>query len=295
MLGDVSTACIRKLVVLFFESLALSSLAYASEQPHALPFRWPMTLTDIPDANKTPIAVIEGLVNSGPNPDGLPRSDVQEFRFARLERDKIDLVAVIDSGPRRQFFYLAVISKLGMGFRRALLPSAPPHLLATEILDLDGNGISRIVAKNLVAGYRGSETDPVFWYTIYGILDGMAKDVSAQYPRFYQTNVLPKSTWLERILASPEQSNKRRIEEMSAEVAFVPLKYEQLIAHKPDQARSTALEWSVSPDARIQLLAIELLKNDDTARSLSALGRLSHSSDFEVSQAAQSVLAAKSR
>ncbi len=63
--------------------------------------KWPATIDEIPEGNKTPVSTVTDLVNSVLAPALMSGMQVEEFRFARLEsQQRIDLIATIDGSGR---------------------------------------------------------------------------------------------------------------------------------------------------------------------------------------------------
>src|SRR5882762_2619315 len=70
------------------------------------PFAWPSTPADAPRANRIPKEQVQSFINSfDPRHDGI-HFDVDEFRFAVLQRNSIALVASVDASGRGLFYNL---------------------------------------------------------------------------------------------------------------------------------------------------------------------------------------------
>jgi hypothetical protein len=281
--------CSNCFALLFVAAYCLAGAAAASN------FGWPKTLQDIPAANATPISTIEALVNSAGVDEGLPHLRIGEFRFAALEKNRIDLVATIDSSGRQLFYSVIGICQSDTGYRHFTLASAPPHLLAREVIDLGGTGVNQLIAKRLVGQYHGAQTTPAFWHSIYKVEGCVPKDVSPEYPKFYQNEVLPEFAFIERALSQSENPGKNARKEYEAEAAFVELKYQQLILKRPNAGIQQALSWAESPDPDIQMLAVDILRGASTPVAMSVLHRLEAAPNYEVSQAAKAALGTTSK
>lgn len=104
--------------------------------------------------------------------------------------------------------------------------------------------------------------------------------------------MLPGSAFVERALSEKSSKTRKRYE---AQAAFVGLKYQQIILKRPRAGLAQALSWAASPDPDIQMLAIDLLKDANAPAIFAALRRLVGASNYEVSQAAKSALAAEKK
>ncbi|MGH9622801.1 MAG: HEAT repeat domain-containing protein [Bryobacteraceae bacterium] len=215
-----------------------------------------------------------------------------QFRFATFGKNTVDLIATVDSSGRNLFYGLVGVCRTDTGYRHFMLESAPPHLLAAEVIDLDGTGINQLIVKRLVGQYRGASTAPILWYSIYNIKGCVPKDVSTKYPQFYQKEVLPSFAFVERALSEKSAEARKRYE---AQAAFVELKYHQVILKRPRAGIPQALSWAKSPDPDIQMLAIGILKNANAPVALATLNHLAGASNYEVSQAAKRALAAEKK
>ena len=127
------------------------------------------------------------------------------------------------------------------------------------------------------------------------MVDGVPKDASAEYPQFYQDEVLPDVSFIEGAITAGAGPDKQKVEEVQADAAFIQLKYQQVVMGRLTAGLDQALSWGESRDAHIQMLAVEMLKDVDTPKALSALAQLGESPNYVVSQAAKNILAAKAR
>lgn len=93
----------------------------------------------------------------------------------------MDLTAAVDSSGRSLFYGVIGVCRVEAGYHHFMLESAPPHLLASEIIDLDGTGTNQLIVKHLVGQYHGASSAPIFWYSVYEIEGCVPKDVST-YP-----------------------------------------------------------------------------------------------------------------
>jgi hypothetical protein len=258
------------------------------EATHRL--NWPESVADIPRANRIPQEEVARFLNSFRGQEKEPTLRPQEFRFAPIERGRIGLAATVDASGRDLFYAVVVILPEGTRFRRTILPSAPPHFLAREVVDLTGDGIDEVITKEPVAGYQGAQTDPIFWWSIFEFRHGLPKDVSASFPEFYQRVVLPDLGYLEQLLALVRERDPRALRFQQAEVEFLRLKVRRKIFGEERAGLQEAIAWTETGDARLQELAIRALEEISGPQSLKKLEQLARSSDPLISQRANNAL-----
>ena len=251
---------------------------------------WPTNEVEIAAANSVSPASMEDTVNAIAEPAQLPRLKVGEFRFTRLEPGKVHLIATVDASGRELYFSVIVISPPGTTPRFVILNSAPPHLLASELLDLDGKGVDVLITKELVAAYQGSANAPLFWYSIHRMNSGLLEDVSAVYPQFYRAMVLPVAGFVESALSSRTSDDKQKIEKYIAEATYLQFKYQRVVDGKTKAGLEAAVEWEKSDDPDIQMLAVKTFTELSLPRAIAGLEHLTRAPNFAVSQAAKMAL-----
>jgi hypothetical protein len=257
-------------------------------------FRWPNSTIDIPRANAIAAEKVVSFINALAKQLDRPSITVQEFRFARLEEGKIHLVATIDSSGRGFYYALAVISPEGAKFRYTTLTSVSPHVLGGEVVDLDGDGRDEIIAKNFIAGYRGAQSDQIYWYSIYQWHNAVPQDVSASFQQFYDRGALPQLTYLEHwldLIAHGDHPEEVRLQK--AQIEAVRLKYRRKIIGEKNAGIEEAKAWIESGNLDFQKLGIEALVEIPDPKADEALRKLAGSSNPGVARMAQYALQQK--
>ena len=254
---------------------------------------WPTNSAEMYAANSRSIDSIQEIVNTAAEGAQLPHLKVGDFRFVCLEPGRVHLVATIDSSGRDLYFALAIVAPPDVTPRLTVLNSAPPHLLANEILDLEGKGVSIIVAKQLVGLYEGADSAPIFWHKIYKMKAGTLEDVSTQFPSYYQRTILPTASFVEGALTARRSDEKQKLDIYLAESAFLQFKYQRAILHHPMAGLDVATKWRDASDTQLKMLAIETFAEIDRPEAISSLRTLSNNANYVVSQAAKNALAAK--
>jgi hypothetical protein len=252
---------------------------------------WPDNVADIARANRTAQDEVSRFINSFRGHAVEPPLALQEFRFAPIERGKIGLMATVDASGRDLFYAVMVVVPEGARFRRTMLPSAPPHFLPAELIDLDGDGVDEVITKEPVGGYQGARTEPIFWYSIFAIHGGLPKDVSARFPEFYNRMVLPGLDYLDRLFALVRERPPNTLRLQRAQVDFVRLKVRRKILGEKRVGLHEAINWAESGDTRLQELAISMFEEIPGQQSLKQLQELARSKDPVVSRRAQIALA----
>lgn len=252
---------------------------------------WPGSMAGIPLANRMSSGEVTGFLNSFQTEEAEPPLRIEEFRFARLERGRIALVATVDVSGRGLFYGMLIVWPEGSKFRRTILASAPPHLLASELVDLDGDGLDEIITKEEIGGYRGARTDQIFWYTIWRLQGGKIEDVSSKFPEFYERCVLPELIYFSNTIAVAGHKGPDATALQQAEIEFARLKFTRKILGEPDAGFPQAVGWSRSADAELQELAIRTFEEIPGSQSLRELEELANSSNSSISEAAKNALA----
>jgi hypothetical protein len=258
-------------------------------------FPWPETLADIKAADKLPAASLEPFLNQLRAP-GVPDLQVEEFRFAPMEGPTVCLAATVDASGRQLYFSVAVVcpEREDSHFRMTLLPSVPPHLLGAELIDLKGDGTFEIITRELAGGYQGTQTLPIYWYSVFRVRNSVPHDESTEYKEFYGMRLLPDVDFLARLAGAVSGSHASALAtEAAAEARFLKVRYQRRIAGEAKAGFEDANEWSSSDDPRVQMLAVETFREIDTPESLAALKKLEKAKDYVVSQAAANAVAAK--
>ncbi len=285
----------RLLALLILATFARPALCDQSfEVTGRPPFEWPGTAQDTARANRLEKAKIESFINSfDPRRDGI-RFTVDDFRFARLGQ-KVGLVASVDASGRDLAYALVVIQPrpgTAEGFWYIVLPSSPPHLLAQEIVDLDGDGSDEIIARDVVGGYQGASTFPVYWDSILHLSEnGTFADVSARFPRYYQSRFMPQvaliSGMLSEVSPQPRTGDLRWV---LTELEYVRDKFERVINGRTEAGLDPALAWTEDADVRTAMLGIRVLGEIRTPRAISALNLLAASKNQGIAAAAKAEL-----
>ena len=256
-------------------------------------FHWPEGPAEIPLADKLPVASVEAFLNAL-KPIDVPGLRIGELRFEPMEAAGICLAATVDASGREMYFSVAVVcpQRTTGSFRMTIVESDAPHVLGAELVDLGGDGNFELISKVLAGGYEGTQTLPIYWYSIFRVKDAVPRDVSAEYPMFYSHRWLPELNFISQLLASPcAQPGVATV--ARAEARFLRDKYERRIARQPGAGFSDAVEWSESKNPRVQMLAVETFREVDTPEALTELKKLGKARDYVVAQAAVSAVNAK--
>jgi len=260
--------------------------------PSAL--HWPETLTEAQAANRLPAKSLETLLN-GLRVAESPPLQIGEFRFAPMVGPGMCLVATVDASGRQMVYAVAVVcpERSKGAFRMTVLPSAPPHLLGAELLDLDGDGAFELVTRELVGEYDGAQTLPLYWYSVFRVQNSVPHDASARYRRFYDDRLLPEIQFVSRLVQLSGQPPERRAAEILAKTRFLSAKYERRIAGVADAGFTDAVEWSKSDNPHVQMLAVETLRDMDSLAALEKLKKLEKAANPAVSSAASRAVQAR--
>lgn len=271
----------------------LSALA-AAGQPQRLgqpDFPWPSS-QGLAQANSLDVGRIGAFVRSL-FPDDGSTFDIGEFRFAALEPGRTHLVVTADFSGRAFYYTLLLVWPAGDGtFRYTSLSSAGPHVLGREIVDLDGDGFSELLVKELAGGYEGADTVPLYWISVKKMIGGELQDQSAQFADFYRNEYVPMLNALDRAASCAEGGSEASCK-TAALTQFLRFRMEREAFSRPKAGLEKALAWSESSQGHLQVLAVRTLAEIDDPRADSALERLANSSNQTVASRAQEALQAK--
>jgi hypothetical protein len=127
-------------------------------QSYQPPFIWPQTLEEAKELELTN-AEETAVVNDGqtePNLEDGPFVVVNGFTFARLESNRIYLVAITDTG--KGFFFDLIVKYCGARpCDEAVVRAVDPHNLNEELIDLDADGVDEIVTKDFAGATKGRQ------------------------------------------------------------------------------------------------------------------------------------------
>lgn len=254
-------------------------------------FQWPGSRRAISKSNSTSKSAIQAFVTKVASEVGSPHLRVGSFLFAPLERGGPSLVATVDASGRGLFYGLVVISPGSGGFRYCTLTSVGPHFLPAEVTDLNGRGLDEVIARALAGPYRGARTDPIYWYNIYAFHDGEPKNVSARYPGFYRSLVLPPLVYLQNVFESirtpipPSEAREysRGWPDVElAEIGFLRLKYEHVILGNKNVGLDAALGWARSSNPDVAILGIRSLADMEAPRAWAEIDKLRSAPNYAV-------------
>lgn len=256
----------------------------------AHPLKWPVTPAEVAAANKMPAHAIASFLGIKSTVPGTAAID--GFRFAYLEPRRVYLVV---GEPTRAGAWLETLSRIGPGkFRQTLLNEFVNGTISMSLMDLRGDGVDEVVGRTLV-DYRGTLTDPVYWYTIYAFHNGKPEDVSAQFPGFYRDVVLPPLDYLGRVFdwiqvnvpakllqANPAQLGKGAPGIQLAEIVFVGLKYQHVILGDRNAGLDQAIKWAKSPNMDVALLGVRSLSEMTVPKAWGEIHSLWNSPNYAV-------------
>ncbi len=172
---------------------------------------------------------------------------------------------------------LDIVCPVQGGFMLTALMDERMDLLVTDLLDLDGDGFDEVISSEFAAGYQGTSTPPLYWYTIYSFKDGLPHDVSRQFRGFYEVNVLGWGYRLERLIMPPLGSGSKRNDYIEAQIIFTQLKYHRKILGETKAGLQEATQWAGSPEAGLQMLAVSTLQEINDPASIAELEKLAKS------------------
>jgi hypothetical protein len=225
---------------------------------------------------------------------GIPNLRVGQFRFVPMDTATICLAATVDASGRELFYDVAVVCPSTQdSFSMTMLPSAPPHELGAELVDMEGDGIFEIVTRQLAGGYQGTQTLPLYWYSVFRVKSSVPRDVSKDHKNFYVTYLLPNLDLISRLVGSPGAGASSLTARAAAEARFLKAKYDRKIASSPDSGLDDAVNWARSSDPVVQMLAVKTWSDIGSGKALDGLRQLTHASNYMVAQAAANALHAK--
>lgn len=235
----------------------------------SLPFAWPVTVGAVPEASRTPVATVGEFVRTVMHED--KTLFVPQFKFAVFEHGKIDLVAAVG---RHAFGAIMVIRREDSGFRYWSFEHDSGEPLARDVSDLDGDGLAELVTWTWPMGYEGTESEPIYWCSVYKFRGGHPEDVGASFPQVYQGEMLPWLDYVERVFTGLDEEDRAAHLYDLDKVQYVKLKYRRQILGEKLAGLSEALGWAQSNRPAIQLLAVGTLKDIDDPRSVAELEKL---------------------
>jgi len=256
-------------------------------------FPWPKTQDELASANRTPSPQLEAFLNgvwkareggSGP----VESLRINEVRFAQLGREEICMAVTFGS---RFPWGLDIVCPERGGFVVTGLLDERMGLLASDLVDLDGDGFDEVISSEFAAGYQGASTPPLYWYTIYSFKDGLPHDVSPQFRDFYTTEVLGWLDRLERLVLPPLGSGSERNDYLEAQIVFTRLRYQRKILGQHKAGLVEAREWAGSATADMQELAVLTLREINDPASLELLRKLATSKNQGVCRSAVGAIA----
>ena len=235
-------------------------------------FRWPASPADLPAANRTSSSKIAAFVRSLLSEDS--SLGVPEFRFVQLEKNRLYLAVSIG---RHALGSLVVIKPEGQSFRYFEFEDDEPQPLARKVVDLDGEGVAEVTTAPLVAGYEGATTQPIYWYSIYKFEDGYPRDVSANFPSFYELALFPWLSYLEGLFSQCKVTSPGGSEYALAKIEFVRFKYQRTIKGVKNAGLEQALAWAESSNPNVQMLALRTFEEIADPKSVAEIVKLTHS------------------
>jgi hypothetical protein len=235
-------------------------------QPYQPPFPWPQTMEEAKSLKLTN-AQVSLVVNKGQtkfDPEEGSFAIVDGFTFAQLEPGKIYLVSIADWSERELFNNLQLDYCDSIQCKTITIDNVSPHNLKRELVDLDGDGIDEIIAKDSAGGFEGNYTEPVYIYKIYKLTSGHSVDVSAQYRSYYESTLLPRMK--ADINAAQKQANgdPKELQVIDALATVAQDDYQRRVLRNPRAGLEHAKAWVHSENDRIQDYGFqELTKIDD--------------------------------
>lgn len=224
---------------------------------------------------------------------------VEDYRFAQLGGPYPSLVVL----PRGRVPLLEVVTPAGKRFAVDTPGKMPAGNVATSLVDLDGKGIDELLTRESII-YRGAYTDPIYWYTIFKWEGDELRDVSSEFPGFYQEVALPPLSYLDswfrwaKLNVAPDVA--ARFNPLSpsiqlTEIGFVRLRYQRLILGKKDAGLEQALRWSGSHASDIAVLGVRSLSEMESRQAWDQIKKLTQSPDYAVCTQARGVWLARLR
>ena len=240
----------------FFFTLLLP--CFCAAQNYRPSFQWPQTLAEAKNLHLS-IADASNVVNEGqlePDP-GNTFAVVNGFTFSQLERDRLYLVAVADTG--KGFFNFLIMKYCGTAAcTEAMVRAVQPHNLNDELVDLDGDGIDEIIAKEFAGGYQGAATQSIYKYTIYKVVDGKPVDVSSRYKGYYESTLLPKMKANVAALRAQAAGSTKELELIDALDITAQDDYQRRILNNARAGLDHAKEWIHSDNEPLRDYAVQI-------------------------------------
>ena len=259
------------------------------------PFRWPKSSTEVEQLEKMSASVIGQFVDAV-RPVATAHIEVGAFRFVPMEHDTMCLVVDADNSQRTSFSGVAVVcpGTTPGAVQSTVFYSDASSIPTGELVDLDGDGQYELVTGATVGGYQGAQTlSYLAWYTVYRVTDGIPRDVSARYRKFYVAKLLPQIYLVSHLLDSACTVPAEETAILRAKVQFLRDSFDRRIVGNPTAGLDHAIDWARSNSANLQMLAIDVLKEMDAPSALAELRKLSTSPDRVVAGYAAAVLEAR--
>jgi hypothetical protein len=165
-------------------------------------------------------------------------------------------------------------------------------LLASDLVDLDGDGFDEVISSEFATGYQGVSTPPLYWYTIYSFKNGLPQDVSGQFREFYRVEVEYWAHALERIVMPPVGCDSKESRNIEAQITFLRLKYQRRILGDSKAGLQEAASWAESSEVYLQQLALMTLREINDPASIAVIKKLAASKNQGVCREAVGALSA---
>jgi hypothetical protein len=213
---------------------------------------------------------------------------VGQFRFVRLWQGRLTLLA-LTSGARELYYTMDVVDWNGRAAQVQFVHAEPPYDLATDVLDVDGDGNAEILTNTLALGYQGASTKPIAWRQVLKMqADGTLEDVSYKNRRFYETTVIPK---LDAAAAAlPERYVGNELVEGQAAVQIVRFKYRRLLYQEREAGLDVAENWAHSANLDLRRASVVVLADIGSTKARAILTELSYSNDAVLAGSAKAAL-----
>lgn len=278
-----------KTILSFYLFLYAGSCMARQPSLQSIPFTWPHSSEDVALLRLTKDTVLDTL-NSIRADRAAPLYGVDAFTFKPLEQEKFYLIAGVDGSGRDLYYGLEIVycdTSASCVFRDVY--DAPPHDLANEILDIDGDGVDEIITKKLAGGYEGSQSIDVFTYSIFKLLSGRLVDVSNRYKDYYDSTLLPKMAGdAKRIRDQATQAGDLEI--IDALTGLANDDYKRRILKEPSAGLQHAQAWARSGNERLEHIAIVALSDIDDPNADKLLDEMTKSEHVGTAKGAESAL-----
>jgi hypothetical protein len=211
----------------------------------------------------TRAAVLNLLMNTGLVDLSAVKSgeDLYEYRFVQLQRGKLFLVAVVNSGGNVDFHLLAAIRCDGRICTLDDVEFSPPIELSKCLISISNNGVYQILAEDRFAALNDS---PVSSFEIYEMSDDGIRDASAKYRGWYKEHVYPKLVAQKEEVDHPTEINAVRSAYYGAAAQYVLDEYRERVLGVKDAALTHALEWADSPYSEVHLVALTAIRGRES-------------------------------